>query len=276
LQSVCNNKPSPENRLSIIRMNAFLAAAFCAATAVTLEAQTGFWSQHADLGLNYEDGAWDLHVHHHALGEFEPGEAILGVDIAAALRAVPAGTPWSFLGAAGSPVWILPQTHDDNLLFLGLGTEELAAGLFAGDQVTLALKAVNGPGSFALYRTDAFGTPTVFMNSGDGIAAEDAVTLPAGSHSHVNWAFSAPGAYHIDFEGAGTLAEGNVFTSSGPVTYTFQVAAVPEPATLALAALGALSLIWQTRRRHGPSRNVEDAAREEASPPEGTEGARSG
>jgi len=236
--------------MKTIRLKSLAAAGLCAATASLLNAQTYLWSGHADVGVNYEDGAWDLHVHHHDLGEFEPGEAVLGVDIAAALNTVPAGAQWSFLGSAGSPVWILPQTHDENLLFLGLGTEELATGIFAGDQVTLSLRGVSGPGNFAVYITDMFGAPNVLMNSGDGIGPGDAVTLTAGGHKHVNWAFSAPGIYRIDFEGSGTLADGNLFTSSGNVTYTFEVAAVPEPSTYVLLALGVLMMGLCTRRNH--------------------------
>ena len=130
------------------------------------------------------------------------------MDIVAALNTVPAGAQWSFLGSAGSSVWILPQTHDHDLLFLGLGTEELAAGIFTGDQVTLSLRGVSGPGNFAVYQTDMFGNPNVFMNSGDGITAGDAVTLGAGAHSHVNWAFGAPGIYQIDFEASGRSRTG--------------------------------------------------------------------
>jgi surface-anchored protein len=236
--------------MTSVTLKTTFVAGLCIAAASCLNAQTYLWLDHADVGVNYEDHAWDLHVHHHELGEFAPTEAVLGVDLASALFTVPTGAQWSFLGAAGDSVWILPQTHNENLLFLGLGTEELAAGLFTSDQVTLSLKAVNGPGVFVMYQTDMFGTSSVFMNSGDGITGADSIGLIAGAHRHVNWAFTEPGLYEIVFEASGTLAEGNVFTSSGNVTYAFEVTTVPEPSSVALVSLGLLSILWrnQTRR----------------------------
>jgi len=162
---------------------------------------------------------------------------------------VPTGAQWSFLGAAGSSAWILPQTHNENLLFLGLGTEELATGIFTSDQVTLSLKSVEGPGAFVMYQTDMFGTPSVFMSSSDGITGADSIVLSAGAHRHVNWAFTEPGVYEIAFEASGTLAEGNAFTSSGNVTYTFEVTTVPEPGSLALVSLGLVGILWRNRTR---------------------------
>lgn len=212
-------------------------------------AQTVLTSGHTDVGIVYEDSAWNLHIGQHEAtppAEYAPNEAILQAG-PASQTTIPANSAFGFLGAAGSPVYVLPEVHNSALIFLGFGAEELPSDLFQNDEVTVSLRAIFGPGQFSVYDVDPFGNPTVFMNSGDGIGAGDAVVLAAGDHRHVNWAFSAPGTYQVDFEASGTLAAGDQFTSSGPVTYTFEV--VPEPGTLTLLALGGLSILGATLRR---------------------------
>jgi surface-anchored protein len=223
-------------------------AALVVAT-ININAQTVLTTGHTDVGIVYEAGVWNLHIGQHDAippAEYAPNEAILQVG-AAAQTTVPVNPAFSFLGAAGSPVYILPQVENPSLLFLGLGTEELTSGLFLNDQVTLSLQAVRGPGQFSVYDVDPFGSPNVMMNSGNGITAGDSVLLAAGGHRHVNWAFNAPGRYEVDFQAAGTLTAGSLFTASGPVTYTFQT--VPEPGTYALLGLGAFGYLAFSRCR---------------------------
>ena len=229
-----------------------LGLAALLASGLASQAQTTLWEGHTDVGVVYEDGAWNLHIGQHEAVppmEYAPNEALLGVDILGAQATVPAGAPFSFLGSAGSAVWILPQAQNPALLFLGFGTEELASGVFVDDAVTLSLRAVRAPGQFSVYTVGPLGNPSVWMNSGDGITSADTIALAAGGHEHVNWAFSTPGVYEVDFEAAGTLADGGVFTSSGPVTYTFTVSSVPEPGSFTLLALGGVGLLWQCRHR---------------------------
>jgi surface-anchored protein len=238
------------------KLKSLLAVALASPVAVSLNAQTLLTEGHTDVGVVYELGAWNLHIGQHEATppmEYAPNEAILGVDIVGAHSMVPANPQFSFLGTAGSSVWVLPQVQDPALLFLGFGTEELESGVFVNDEVTVSLQGLTAPGQFSVYEVGMFGSPTIFMNSGDGITAADSILLAAGGHRHVNWAFSTPGTYELNFAAAGTLVDGNVFTASGPITYTFSVAAVPEPSALSLLVLGGAGLLAFARRTN--SRN---------------------
>jgi surface-anchored protein len=218
---------------------------------VESQAQSILTNQHVDIGVAYEEGAWNLHIHNETEDiEYSPPSGLNGAILQVGPQAqgtVSSDPLFSFLGSPGSSIWILPNTQNPNLLFLGFGAEELEAGLFAGDSISLTLSSVSGPGEFSVFDYDFLGNPTVLMNSRDGITAGDSVSLAAGAHNDLNWAFSAPGTYTISFEAAGTLVEDSVFTSSGPVAYTFEV--VPEPGAFSLAAASALALFLSRRRK---------------------------
>ena len=213
-------------------------------------AQTPLFEGHADVGIDYdaESNHWNLHVHDEANDqEYSPPTETLLFVRSNAHGTVPAGAEWSFLGSPGGEVWTLPSVQNPNLLFLGIGSEEIADGTFAGDQFTLALKNVIGPGHFALFDYDSFGDPVVWMNTRDGIDGADAVTMSSGRHSHANWSFSAPGDYTLWFE-ASALSVDHGFTSSGDVPYTFHVQAVPEPGAFVLLGMAMVTLVLRRRR----------------------------
>lgn len=68
---------------------------------------------HADIGVNFEDDAWDLHIHDHEPDtEYEPDEALLYVGRDAMLTRTgdAADAAYDFLGApVGSTLFVLPQ-----------------------------------------------------------------------------------------------------------------------------------------------------------------------
>jgi surface-anchored protein len=249
-----SNKHSQMKSTTLVSLNSVACrqlglAAFLAAATAT-HAQSTLTSGHADVGVLYENDAWNLHVHAHAPEpdgtEYTPAEAVLQVG-AAGRSTVPGSPAYAFLGPAGAPVYILPQVENPALLFLGIGTEEQASGMFVNDAMTLSLTGVSGLGSFFMYEVGAFGTPTVLMNSANGVTAADQASLLAGGHKHVNWAFSAPGDYQVTFRGSGVLADGlNTFSQSAPATYTFSV--VPEPGSASLLLLGGTALFGLRRR----------------------------
>lgn len=150
---------------------------------------------HVDvIGVAFEDGVLDLHVHDEENDiEYAPEEVTVQA-LPAAETIVPADPAFAFLGEAGDPVWILPQLEDPELIFAGLATEEIEPGALANDQVRVAV-AVFGPGEVALYTEDELGLPLdIFFDTDDG--QPNRFTLPAGAHVHANWAFSEPGDYY--------------------------------------------------------------------------------
>jgi surface-anchored protein len=230
-----------------LNLSRLITVAAALAAACSLSAQTTLDTGDTDIGIGYAGGLWDLHVHKEEPpndGEYDPADALLRVN-SLAQTTVPAGSPWSFLGSFGAPVWILPNTSNPGLLFLGFATEEIASGIFSNDEVTMSLRAVTGPGDFSVYNV-SLGNSTVLMNSADGFGT-DSIVFQAGTHQHFNFGFTAPGDYTIAFEASGTLLAGGTFTQSGSVDYNFAV--VPEPSSVALAGAGLVMLIFAARRR---------------------------
>ncbi|MCW5558881.1 MAG: choice-of-anchor M domain-containing protein [Verrucomicrobiae bacterium] len=180
---------------------------------------------HTDLAIDYsaDADAWDVHVGSDALEEaYDADDLILQVN-GEAKSTIPADDKFAFLGNAGDPVWILPQAQNEQLLYLGYGGDGLPDGIFTGNQVTVTLQSVTGPGDFFSYRVDGFGTPQVLFNTRDGIGAAAVATVQAGGDAHLNWAFTQPGDYAVVVEVSATLVEGSRAVSSGPVTYSFSV-----------------------------------------------------
>jgi len=205
-------------------------------------AQGVLTNEHTDVDVGYDPASkqWNLILHDETHDrELDPAITVVQVG-PEAFRQAPA-----FFG--GGVAYILPQIQDPNLVYLGTSGEDVDRGIFKNDEMTLTLKAIDGPGKFALYSVVGLGTTTVFMNTQDGVSAADRVIVPALGHTDYNWAFSQPGSYTLTFEGSGILNDGlNTPTVSEPVAYHFNV--VPEPGTWALAGVGTLAL-WLTLRR---------------------------
>lgn len=205
---------------------------------------------HMDIGIVYEAGAWDLHVHKETPlpeEEFAPGEVLIRVGPTAALAggvpASPAAT--AFFGAAGTPLWVLPVTQQAGLPFLGIGAEEMDPADWSS-AITLSLDGVQGPGQIFVWDTGAFGELIPRMSSRDGIGAGDSLPVEVGSHAHYFWAFSAPGEYQVSLHASGIHRVDGPVTSDS-ATYHFEV--VPEPGIAELLGLGGLLLLRTSGRR---------------------------
>lgn len=204
--------------LTAAMLMSVVAGPATAATPVTLD------SGHVDVfGIAFEDGQFDLHVHDETNDvEYEPSQVRVAVKPEARTE-VPNDPAYAFLGAPGSPVWVLPQVEDPQLLWPGIATEEVEPGVFVNDALTLKVECVSGPAGFSIFTTDPVGAPAVLVDSGNGLP--DSVAVTAANHLHANWAFEAAGSYTVNVRVSGTLAATGQKITSAPATYRFKVTA---------------------------------------------------
>ena len=150
-----------------------------------------------DMEVAFEDGELELVLLDEANErELEASEATL-VGVPSTLEPVPNNPAYGFLGLPGDAIYVLPQDEREGVLYLGIAGDEIPAGAFNNDAVDLNLVAVNGPGNVFLYATDAFGSPTKYYDSADGIGSDDVFPVSVGGHAHQNWAFTAAGRYEV-------------------------------------------------------------------------------
>lgn len=194
-----------------------IAAAIMVGTAGTASAEP-ISTGHVDVvDVDYASGALTVQALVNGV-ERDPATLEL-VVLNGARTTVPNNAAYSFLGAPGDPVWILPQTQNTNLLWPGWNATDVPSGVFQSNTLQLSLTSVTG-GELAIYTT-GLGGPTVLFDNGNGLP--DTRTLATGAHTHANWAFSSAGIYTVTFQVTGTLTNGT--TISDDATYTLTVQA---------------------------------------------------
>ncbi|GAA1294683.1 anchored repeat ABC transporter, substrate-binding protein [Saccharothrix xinjiangensis] len=126
---------------------------------------------------------------------------------------------------------VIPLVEDVGLDVLWLGLRVRGDGAERGatrtSQVRLTATAVEGPGELVAYLTESLGTPVTYFDSGDGLSDADSTTLPPAAHTHLNWAFTAPGAYRLTLR-ASLLNDGGDPVPLGEGTFTFAVGVDPN------------------------------------------------
>ena len=130
----------------------------------------------------------------------------------------PSGS-FSFLGAAGAPVWSLPQVQNPSLLWPGnLHGADRYRGWLQGNSVTWRIDS--GEARIPRLHDQRVRAAAVVFTTNSAFPLSIQLTVP--SHAHYNWAFAATGTYTVVMRATATLAGGTPVTS-GPVTYTVRV-----------------------------------------------------
>ena len=201
-----------------------------------------------DLHLHSEDG--DLFNSSGASElEAEADSAMLPV-VSDAKGTRPAGTQWDFTGTtSGSSLWVLPKSQDVNLIFLGIGAEEVDPADLAGN-ITLAFDSLVGPAgaAFSMWDVDQATNLIPLVTSASGFGAvPNQITVIPGSHSHYNVGFTAPGLYDVTFTASATLAAGlGGGAVTGTATYSFGVFDTGESYPLTAPAPGPYSFFGRS------------------------------
>lgn len=108
--------------------------------------------------------------------------------------------------ASGYSAEIIPlvENHSLDTVWLGLRVHGTKPGATRSSAVEMALVQADGPGGAHGFVTGTFGQPQSVFNSADGLDAAtgfdgDRTTLPMDAHTHMSWAFTKPGIYHLTF-----------------------------------------------------------------------------
>ncbi len=156
---------------------------------------------------------------------YHPGESIL-VAAESSEITLPVGTPF---GNEGDSIWILPQSQNPSLLYLGISAEGVPPGVFS-KPFHFRLLRVEGPGDFFVWQAAEFGKLDLKMNTRDGVDDNDKTAPIIGSHEHFNWGFTTNGIYRVTFQVEGQRTGEATNIVSDPAVFTFHVLPFsPEP-----------------------------------------------
>jgi surface-anchored protein len=208
----------------------FLGGSLLAAAQVTY-----LTNQHMDFRMQYHPSAvgsnrLDMVV------DYDPGirgtnTGIYIVGQTNAKTTIPGNVNFAFLGTPGAAVWILPQSQNINLPYIGISAEDgkyptdIPPGVF-DSPMALELVSVEGPGNFFVWSVSGAGQPpNVKMIATNGVipVAYNAATIAINNHDHNNWAFSTSGLYRVTLRTRGQFLGDTTNTLGRDVAWSFQI-----------------------------------------------------
>ncbi|MGH3785472.1 MAG: TIGR03773 family transporter-associated surface protein [Pseudonocardiaceae bacterium] len=169
---------------------------------------------HVDMGPRMVNGTWQIQLRDDTSSPptwRELDDVILRATDDAKIT-VPAGDTYRFLGAAGDPVWVLPQVQRAGIVWPGWNSQDPSVVDGISGPITWTVRSVEGPGTFTLFLNDAFGAPTTIF---DGTRRyPQSTAIEPNTHAHGNWTFSKPGVYRLVVEMQATAKNGSALTDT--------------------------------------------------------------
>lgn len=209
--------------------NLFLTLLLCFGVIAGNSQVTNLSNQHMDFRLRYDSAATGSNRLNVVLG-YDPGQTASNTQAYIvggmnAQLAVPGNPNFAFLGSPGSPIWILPQSQNITLPYLGISAEDIPNGVFT-NSMELELVSVEGPGNFFAWSVSGAGNPpNIKFIATNGIVSTqfNKATPSVGSHEHNNWGFSTNGLYRVTFRANGKFIGDATNTLGRDVAWAFQI-----------------------------------------------------
>ena len=171
---------------------------------------------HVDLGLLLVDGQAQFLARDDSAATpvwRDPADVVFDVGDNAQLT-LPEDKAFSFVGAEpGSQVWVVPQTEQADVPWLGWNTQAPSLTDNVDRGLTMEFLGHQGPGEFSLFlQNGGFEEPQLLWSTATG--ATDGFWVDLGTHTHANWVFSEPGIHQVRVrmsgQGAGESAGSDV------------------------------------------------------------------
>lgn len=112
-------------------------------------------------------------------------------------RTIPADAPGyeEYAKAYPEGVWVLPESQEDGVPWVGFSTEKVDYRLLSSDGVTVKLRNFSGPGRMF---TGNFGLQDGFVKKLDSQDEKSFISYPYPTHDHEAMYFTKPGIYTAD------------------------------------------------------------------------------
>lgn len=160
---------------------------------------------HFDLGPRIVDGKLKLQVkddRSQPASWVDPSTLTFSLGDKATLKAPDA---LNFVATPGQDVWMISSSQSTGVPWLGMNSQAEEIVSKTSGEVTFTLVSVEGPGKVSVFTSGGLGGGV-----GEHLLQEEgsSYTLPANTHAHQNWVFTAPGTYKLTISAQVTPKQG--------------------------------------------------------------------
>ena len=160
---------------------------------------------HFDLGPRIVDGKLKLQVKNdrsQPASWVDPATLTFSLGDKATLKAPDA---LNFVATPGQDVWMISSSQSAGVPWLGMNSQAEEIVSKTSGEVTFTLVSVEGPGKVSVFTSGGLGGGV-----GEHLLQEEgsSYTLPANTHAHQNWVFTAPGTYKLTISAQVTPKQG--------------------------------------------------------------------